>query len=42
MWSDLDPQRWPAAARPDGHELLHQIYGDAPVGDLNTLDGSSK
>jgi len=42
MWSDLDPQRWPAAARPDGQELLHQIYGDAPVGELNTLAGSSK
>ena len=37
MWSDLDPERWPVAARPDGHELLHQIYGDAPVGALNTL-----
>jgi very-short-patch-repair endonuclease len=37
MWSDLDPERWPATARPDRHELLHQIYGDAPVGELNTL-----
>jgi very-short-patch-repair endonuclease len=37
MWTDLDPERWPAAARPDGHALLQQIYGDAPVGELNTL-----
>jgi hypothetical protein len=36
MWTDLDPERWPAAARPDGHALLQQIYGDAPVGELNT------
>lgn len=37
MWTDLDPERWPAAARPDGHALLQQIYGDAAVGELNTL-----
>ena len=37
MWTDLDPERWPAAARPDRHGLLQQIYGDAPVGELNTL-----
>lgn len=36
MWTDLDPERWPADARPDGHALLQQIYGDAPVGELNT------
>jgi hypothetical protein len=33
MWSDLDPLRWPAEARPETHELLQQIYGDAPAGD---------
>ncbi|MCC6947020.1 MAG: DUF4011 domain-containing protein [Bradyrhizobiaceae bacterium] len=27
MWSDLDPARWPGAARPEGHPLLTQIYG---------------
>ncbi|OSJ29693.1 hypothetical protein BSZ19_26165 [Bradyrhizobium japonicum] len=37
MWTDLDPERWPAAVRPERHLLLQQIYGDAPVGDLNTL-----
>jgi hypothetical protein len=37
MWSDLDPDRWPVTARPDEHGLLHQIYGDAPVGELTTL-----
>ena len=37
MWTDLDPERWPAAARPDGHALLQQIYGNAPIGELNTL-----
>jgi very-short-patch-repair endonuclease len=37
MWTDLDPERWPVAARPDRHGLLQQIYGDAPVGELNTL-----
>ncbi len=37
MWSDLDPLRWPVGARPEAHELLRQIYGDAPVGDLNTI-----
>ncbi len=36
MWTDLDPERWPAAARPDAHALLQQIYGDAAVGELNT------
>src|SRR5258707_10785134 len=37
MWTDLDPERWPAAVRPERHLLLQQIYGDATVGDLNTL-----
>jgi hypothetical protein len=37
MWTDLDPERWPAAVRPERYLLLQQIYGDAPVGDLNTL-----
>jgi hypothetical protein len=37
MWTDLDPERWPAVVRPERHFLLQQIYGDAPVGDLNTL-----
>jgi hypothetical protein len=36
MWTDLDPERSPAAARPDAHALLQQIYGDAAVGELNT------
>lgn len=31
------PERLPAAARPERHGLLQQIYGDAPVGELNTL-----
>jgi hypothetical protein len=35
MWTDLDPERWPASARPDVHALLQQIYGDAAVGELN-------
>jgi hypothetical protein len=35
MWTDLDPERWPASARPDAHALLQQIYGDAAVGELN-------
>lgn len=37
MWNDLDPERWPPAARPDEHELLQQIFGDVPVGELNVL-----
>lgn len=37
MWTDLDPDRWPVVARPDAHALLQQIYGDAPVGELNTV-----
>jgi Protein of unknown function (DUF4011)/AAA domain len=28
MWSDLDPENWPAASRPETHPLLGQIYGD--------------
>src|SRR5262249_28733677 len=28
MWSDLDPERWPAKARPERHALLEGIYGD--------------
>ena len=28
MWSDLDPESWPAASRPETHPLLGQIYGD--------------
>ncbi|MET4717142.1 very-short-patch-repair endonuclease/DNA polymerase III delta prime subunit [Bradyrhizobium japonicum] len=28
MWSDLDSARWPADSRPEGHELLGQVYGD--------------
>jgi hypothetical protein len=28
MWNDLDPERWPGAARPESHPLLGQIYGD--------------
>jgi very-short-patch-repair endonuclease len=28
MWSDLDPERWPASTRPEAHPLLGQIYGD--------------
>src|SRR5579871_2263102 len=44
MWSDLDPDRWPAKARPEGHPLLEAIYGDvagehsdtvAPVHDVD-------
>jgi Protein of unknown function (DUF4011) len=37
MWSDLDPENWPVSARPEAHELLRQIYGDAPVGELNSI-----
>jgi hypothetical protein len=37
MWSDLDPENWPAGARPEIHELLQQIYGDAPVGESGTI-----
>lgn len=37
MWTDLDPERWPAVVRPERHLLLQQIYSDASVGDLNTL-----
>jgi very-short-patch-repair endonuclease len=44
MWSDLDSARWPATARPEGHVLLGQVYGDvagehtdnvAPVHDVD-------
>jgi predicted RNase H-like HicB family nuclease len=28
MWADLDPSKWPDTARPEGHLLLGQIYGD--------------
>lgn len=28
MWSDLDSDRWPVDARPEGHALLGQVYGD--------------
>jgi hypothetical protein len=37
MWSDLDPETWPVGARPEAHGLLRQIYGDAPVGELNAI-----
>jgi len=37
MWSDLDPTRWPAGARPEAHELLQQIYGDAPAGEAEAI-----
>jgi hypothetical protein len=37
MWSDLDPENWPAGARPEIHELLQQIYGDAPVGESGSI-----
>jgi hypothetical protein len=44
MWSDLDSTRWPVTARPEGHVLLGQVYGDvagqhtdnvAPVHDVD-------
>jgi Protein of unknown function (DUF4011) len=28
MWRDLDSSRWPVTARPEGHLLLGQVYGD--------------
>jgi hypothetical protein len=37
MWSDLDPTRWPASARPEAHALLQEIYGDAPLGEAETI-----
>jgi very-short-patch-repair endonuclease len=37
MWSDLDPARWPAHAKPEAHRLLQDIYGDAPAGDPNSI-----
>lgn len=37
MWSDLDPERWPPSAKPELHDLLQQIYGDAAVDDTNAL-----
>ena len=47
MWSDLDPNKWPASARPEAHQLLGEIYGDvvgehsdtvAPVYDVDHPD----
>lgn len=37
MWNDLNPENWPAGARPEVHELLQQIYGDAAVGESGTI-----
>jgi Protein of unknown function (DUF4011) len=37
MWSDLDPSSWPVSARPEAHELLKQIHGDAPAGETGTI-----
>ena len=37
MWSDLDPTRWPAGTRPEAHELLRQIYGDAAAEGAETI-----
>jgi hypothetical protein len=37
MWSDLDPSRWPAAARPEAHPLLGQIYGDVVAEHSETI-----
>jgi hypothetical protein len=37
MWSDLDPERWPTSARPEGHPLLGQIYGDVSATHSETI-----
>jgi len=37
MWSDLDPERWPTSARPEGHPLLGQIYGDVAATHSETI-----
>lgn len=37
MWSDLDPASWPVHAKPEGHALIRQIYGEAPVGEAEAL-----
>ena len=37
MWSDLDPECWPAGARPEANVLLTQIYGDAPIEDFGAI-----
>lgn len=37
MWSDLEPSRWPAAARPEAHALLGQIYGDVVAEHSDTI-----
>ena len=47
MWSDLDPNKWPASSRPEAHPLLGEVYGDvvgehsdtvAPVYDVDHPD----
>jgi len=51
MWNDLDPERWPAASRPEAHSLLREIYGDfsptdsgglAPVHDVDKPEIEAK
>lgn len=37
MWSDLDPASWPGHAKPEAHQLVRQIYGEAPVGESEAL-----
>jgi hypothetical protein len=37
MWSDLDPERWPNSARPEGHPLLNDIYGDVVATHSETI-----